>query len=157
MADTYTLDDKGQKVVWSGAITEVHSTQKETVGAVRYHGTKVYKQVHFTQGATAVASGDFAGYLKERRDSVTADFSTTDIVPAGMFVSTPADGNFCWIQVRGPATCTVANLSGVADGVVVKLDASNDKKAVAQTAGTKGVAQSIDTTAGLIYIDAHIQ
>ena len=156
MADTYTLDDKGQKVVWSGAVTEDHSTQKETVGAVRYHGTKVYKYVHFTQGATAVASGDFAGYLKERRDSVTADASTTDIVPAGMFISTPADGNFCWIQVRGPATCTVANLSSVADGKNCMLDASNDKKVIAQTAGKRALCQSIDTSAGLIYIDAHI-
>ena len=154
MADTYTLDDKGQKVVWSGALTRVDSTQKETIGSIRREGTKVYKYVHFTVGATAVAAGDFAAYLKVRRDSVTADFSTTDLVPAGMFLATMTADGFCWIQVRGPATCTVANLSGVADGVQCKIDASNDKKVVAQTAAVRACVQSIDTTAGLCYIDA---
>jgi len=154
MADTYTLDDKGQKVVWSGAVTDVNTTQKEVIGATRYHGTKVYKYVHFTIGATAVVAGDFAAYLKLRRDSVTADFSTTDIVPAGMFISAPATGNFCWIQVRGPATATVANLSSVANGRQCMIDASNDKKVVVQTAGYRACVHVVDTTTGACYIDA---
>ena len=119
MANTMTLDDKGQKVVWSGAVTDVHTTQKEVIGSTRFHGMKVYRYYKFDNGADNIAavSGNIAVFFAEKQDTVTSDVSSGDTnkVAAGMFVSVPADGQFCWLQVRGPATVNQAINSG-ADG-----------------------------------------
>ena len=119
MANTYALDDKGQKVVWSGAVTDVHTTQKEVIGSTRFHGMKVYRYYKFDNGSGSVAavSGNIAVFKATTQDTVTSDVSDGDTnkVAAGMFVSAPADGQFCWLQVRGPATVNQAINSG-ADG-----------------------------------------
>ena len=119
MANTYTLDDKGQKVVWSGAVTDVHTTQKEVIGSTRFHGMKVYRYHKFDNGSGSVAavSGNIAIFKATTQDIVTSDVTDgdTNLVAAGMFVSAPTDGQFCWLQVRGPATVNQAINSG-ADG-----------------------------------------
>ena len=119
MANTYALDDKGQKVVWSGAVTDVHTTQKEVIGSTRFHGMNVYRYYKFDNGGDSVAavSGNIAVFIATKQDTITSDVSSGDTnkVAAGMFVSVPADGQFCWLQVRGPATVNLAINSG-ADG-----------------------------------------
>jgi len=118
MANTYTLDDKGQKVVWSGAVTDVHTNQKEVIGSTRFHGMKVYRYHKFDNGsAVAAVSGNIAVFKAATQDIITSDMSTgdTNVVAAGMFVSVPADAQFCWLQVRGPAVVNLAINSG-ADG-----------------------------------------
>tara|TARA_R100001530_G_scaffold45237_1_gene34155 strand:+ start:1671 stop:2153 length:483 start_codon:yes stop_codon:yes gene_type:complete len=119
MANTYSLDDKGQKVVWAGAVTDVHTNQKEVIGSTRFHGMKVYRYYKFDNGSGSVAavSGNIAVFKATTQDIVTSDVSDGDTnkVAAGMFVSVPADGQFCWLQVRGPATVNLAVNSG-ADG-----------------------------------------
>ena len=116
MANTYPLDDKGQKVVWSGAVTDVHTTQKEVIGSTRFHGMNVYRYYKFDNGGDSVAavSGNIAVFIATKQDTVTSDASSGDTnkVAAGMFVSVPADGQFCWLQVRGPATVNQAINSG---------------------------------------------
>ena len=121
MANTYTLDDKGQKVVWSGAVTDVHTNQKEVIGSTRFHGMKVYRYYKFDNGsAVAAVSGNIAVFKAETQDIITSDVSTGDTnkVAAGMFVSVPADAQFCWLQVRGPAVVNLAINSG-ADGAAL--------------------------------------
>ena len=119
MANTYTLDDKGQKVVWAGAVTDVHTNQKEVIGSTRFHGMKVYRYYKFENGTGSVAavSGNIAVFKATTQDIVTSDVSDGDTnkVAAGMFVSVPAAGQCCWLQVRGPATVNQAGISG-ADG-----------------------------------------
>ena len=119
MANTYTLDDKGQKVVWSGAVTDVHTNQKEVIGSTRFHGMKVYRYYQFNSGTGTVAavSGNIAVFKATTQDIVTSDVSDGDTnkVAAGMFVSVPATAQFCWLQVRGPAVVNLAINSG-ADG-----------------------------------------
>ena len=123
MANTYTLDDKGQKVVWSGAVTDVHTNQKEVIGSTRYHGMKVYRYHKFDNGSGNVAAvaGDIVIFNNAAQDIVLADFSdltgSTHAVVAGMFVSAPADGQFCWLQVRGPATLRQAINGSAVDGI----------------------------------------
>ena len=123
MANTYALDDKGQKVVWSGAVTDVHTTQKEVIGSTRFHGMNVYRYHKFDNGADSVAavSGNIAIFKNAAQDIVTSDFSdlagSTHAVVAGMFVSVPADGQFCWLQVRGPATLNLAINGSAVDGI----------------------------------------
>tara|TARA_Y100001951_G_C11092293_1_gene157415 strand:+ start:32 stop:514 length:483 start_codon:yes stop_codon:yes gene_type:complete len=120
MANTYTLDDKGQKVVWSGAVTDVHTNQKEVIGSTRFHGMKVYRYYKFDNGsAVAAVSGNIAVFKAETQDIITSDVSTGDTnkVAAGMFVSVPADAQFCWLQVRGPATLNLAINGSAVDGI----------------------------------------
>ena len=111
-----TFDDKGQKVVWAAAVTQVDTTAKEVIGSTRYHGVKVYRYLEYTAGSTGVAAADgvIVGYLAADRTKVTADVSTCDAtpIPAGMLVSAPAEGQFCWVQVKGPATVSQAIASG---------------------------------------------
>ena len=119
MANTYTLDDKGQKVVWSGAVTDVHTNQKEVIGSTRFHGMKVYRYYKFDNGsAVAAVSGNIAVFKAETQDIITSDVSTGDTnkVAAGMFVSVPADAQFCWVQTRGPATVNLTLAGSAADG-----------------------------------------
>jgi len=118
MANTYTLDDKGQKVVWSGAVTDVHTNQKEVIGSTRFHGMKVYRYYKFDNGSSVAAvSGNIAVFKATAQDIITSDMSTGDTNPvaAGMFVSVPADAQFCWLQVRGDAVVNLAINAG-ADG-----------------------------------------
>ena len=128
--NAYALDDKGQKGVWSGAVTDVHTTQKEVIGSTRFHGMKVYRYHKFDNGSGNVAAvvGN-AVYFKQAQDIVTSDITDADASPhmvvAGVLVSAPADGQFCWIQVRGPVTLNQA-VGSYAAGKGAKGHASTD-------------------------------
>ena len=118
MANTYTLDDKGQKVVWSGAVTDVHTNQKEVIGSTRFHGMKVYRYHKFDIGAIAAVVGNLVMFKATTQDLVTSDTSAGDTTPvaAGLLVSAPADAQFCWVQTRGPATVNLTLAGSAADG-----------------------------------------
>ena len=118
MANTYTLDDKGQKVVWSGAVTDVHTNQKEVIGSTRFHGMKTYRYHKFDIGAIAAVVGNLVMFKATTQDLVTSDTSAADATPvaAGLLVSAPADAQFCWIQTRGPATVNLTLAGSAADG-----------------------------------------
>tara|TARA_Y100000593_G_scaffold12224_4_gene22360 strand:+ start:653 stop:1144 length:492 start_codon:yes stop_codon:yes gene_type:complete len=137
MANTYALDDKGQKVVWSGAVTDVHTTQKEVIGSTRFHGMKVYRYYKFDNGSGNVAavSGNIAIFNNAAQDIVLSDFSdlagSTHAVVAGMFVSVPADGQFCWLQVRGPATLNLAINGSAVDGIGLQAHTADGQATIA--------------------------
>ena len=81
---------------------------------------KTYKFVKFDNGSGDVAAvaGNMAYYLAETGAAtftVTSDLSDSAYIGAGMFMSAPADGEYCWVQVTGPATLTTALTAG-ADG-----------------------------------------
>ena len=118
MANTYTLDDKGQKVVWSGAVTDVHTNQKEVIGSTRFHGMNVYRYHKFDIGAIAAVVGNLVMFKATTQDLVTSDTSAGDTTPvaAGLLVSAPADAQFCWVQTRGPATVNLVLAGSAADG-----------------------------------------
>ena len=73
MANTYTLDDKGQKVVWSGAVTDVHTNQKEVIGSTRFHGMRTYRYHKFDIGAIAAVVGNLVMFKATTQDIVTSD------------------------------------------------------------------------------------
>ena len=155
MANTYTLDDKGQKVVWSGAVTDVHTNQKEVIGSTRFHGMKVYRYYKFDNGsAVAAVSGNIAVFKAETQDIITSDVSTGDTnkVAAGMFVSVPADAQFCWLQVRGPAVVNLAINSG-ADGAGCQPH-STDGMLTIQTASDiiEPCATASDASAKMVWL-----
>ena len=156
MANTYTLDDKGQKVVWSGAVTDVHTNQKEVIGSTRFHGMKVYRYYKFENGSGSVAavSGNLAVFKATTQDIITSDFSDGDTnkVAAGMFVSVPADGQFCWLQVRGPATTNLAIDSG-ADGAACMIHSVDGQLTIATGAIVVAhCATASDASAKMIWL-----
>ncbi len=86
-------------------------------------GGKVYKFVQYDTGAGPVAavSGNVCYYYAPGGVSagsttvVTSDLSDSANVGAGVLQSAPTDGQYCWIQIKGPATLTTALTAG-ADG-----------------------------------------
>ena len=156
MANTYTLDDKGQKVVWSGAVTDVHTNQKEVIGSTRFHGMKVYRYHKFDNGSGSVAavSGNIAIFKATTQDIVTSDNTDGDanLVAAGMFVSAPADGQFCWIQVRGPAVVNQAINSG-ADGAALMVHSTDGMLTIATSNDTENIcATASDSSAKMVWL-----
>jgi hypothetical protein len=120
-----------------------------TVGGVM----KMYRFVQYESGAGAVAAvannvcyfyaagGTSAGDTTK----VTSDLSDSAGVGAGVLQSVPADGEYCWIQVRGPATLNTALTAG-ADG--------NALTAVGSTDGTLDVSALVTDVICAYAIDA---
>ena len=81
---------------------------------------KVYKYVQYQAGTAAVAGvlGEAAYYYTldgYKNNQVTSDLSDSVEIGAGILMSSPADGEYCWVQIKGPATMTIALTAG-ADG-----------------------------------------
>ena len=111
---------------------------------------KVYKFVLFSDGTGNVAAvaGNMVYYVAEtgaETFTVTSDLSDSNGVGAGMLMSAPADGEYCWIQVAGPATLTTALTAG-ADG--------NALTAVGATDGTLDVSAAVTDHICAIALDA---
>jgi len=122
---------------------------------------KVYKFVKFNNGVGDVAavvgnvcyyyavSGVSAGQITE----VTMDVTDSGGVSAGVFQSIPADGEYCWIQIKGPATLTTALVSG-ADGNALMASATTDGTFKVSAAVTDAVsAYAIDASAKIVMLD----
>lgn len=110
---------------------------------------KVYKFVQYDTGAGPVAAvaGNVAYYYGTTGSStvVTSDLSESVNVTAGVLMSAPADGEYCWIQTGGVATLTTALTAG-ADG--------NALTAVGATDGTLDVSALVTDHIAAIALDA---
>lgn len=100
---------------------------------------KVYKFVKYNVGAGSVAAvaGNVCYYYQDEGYStnvVTSDVSDSVAIGAGVLQAAPADGEYCWIQIRGTATITPALTAG-ADG--------NALTAVGATDGTLDVSAAV--------------
>ena len=81
---------------------------------------KVYKWVQYDtgSGSVAAASGNVAYYYTldgYKNNQVTSDLSDSVEIGAGVLQSAPTDGQYCWVQIKGPATLNTALTAG-ADG-----------------------------------------
>ena len=73
-------------------------------------------------------SGDVAYYYTldgYKNNQVTSDLSDSVEIGAGVLMSAPADGEYCWVQIKGPATLTTALTAG-ADGDPLTPTGSTD-------------------------------
>lgn len=99
-------------------ISEVSSTQDFGLGTIyRADDGKKYKYVKYDTGAGSVAavSGQVAYYYLAggtQDNIVTSDLSDSVNIGAGVLQSAPTDGQFCWIQIGGPATLSIALTAG---------------------------------------------
>ncbi len=97
----------------------------------RAHDGKAYKFVQYDSGAgpVAAAAGNVCYYYTldgYKNNVVTSDLSDSIEIGAGVLLSAPADGEYCWIQIRGAATVTTA------------LTAGNDGDPLTPTGSTDG-------------------
>lgn len=119
---------------------------------------RIYKFVLFNNGSGNVAAvaGNVCYYLAETGAetwTVTSDLSDSSYVGAGVFQSVPADGEYCWVQVKGPATITTALTAG-ADGNALTAVGSTDGTLDVSLAVTDAiVAYAIDADAKKIMCD----
>lgn len=124
-------------------------------------GGKIYKFVQYDTGAGSVAAvaGNICYYYAPSGASagatsvVTSDLSDSSEIGAGVLQSAPGDGEYCWIQIKGPATITPALTAG-ADGDPLTATGSTDGTLDVTAAATDPiVAYAIDASAKIIMCD----
>ena len=123
---------------------------------------KMYKYVQYENATAAVAgvAGEVAYYATvavgdATATIVTSDLSDSDAVGAGVLQASLTDGAYGWVQVKGPATLTIALTAG-ADGDALTPTGAGDGTLdvnVATAANTDICARAIDVTAQIIMCD----
>lgn len=110
--------------------TWTDTAKGDPVGQIRWEGNKCYKSLQYDTGAGAVAAvvGNVAYYYTldgYKNNQCTSDLSDSIELGAGVLQSAPADGAYCWVQIKGPATLTTALTAG-ADGDPLTPTGSTD-------------------------------
>ena len=139
--------------------TEVSDTATFMVGQKGMDAAgNTFKYVQYDTGAGSVAavSGYVAYYYAPSGASagavnvVTSDLSDSNEVGAGVLQSAPTDGQYCWIQIGGTATLSIALTAG-ADGDPLTPTGAGDGTLDVTAASTSPVcAFAIDASAKII-------
>jgi len=139
--------------------TEVSDTATFMVGQKGMDAAgNTFKYVQYDTGAGSVAavSGQVAYYYAPSGASagavnvVTSDLSDSAEIGAGVLQSAPTDGQYCWIQIGGTATLTIALTAG-ADGDPLTPTGAGDGTLDVTAAATSPVcAFAIDASAKII-------
>jgi len=139
--------------------TEVSDTATFMVGQKGMDAAgNTFKYVQYDTGAGSVAavSGQVAYYYAPSGASagavnvVTSDLSDSANLGAGVLQSAPTDGQYCWIQIGGTATLTIALTAG-ADGDPLTPTGAGDGTLDVTAAATSPVcAFAIDASAKII-------
>jgi len=139
--------------------TEVSDTATFMVGQKGMDAAgNTFKYVQYDTGAGSIAavSGQVAYYYAPSGASagavnvVTSDLSDSAEIGAGVLQSAPTDGQYCWIQIGGTATLTIALTAG-ADGDPLTPTGAGDGTLDVTAAATSPVcAFAIDASAKII-------
>ena len=140
-------------------VTEVSDTATFALGqkGIDVSGN-TFKYVQYDTGAGSVAavSGQVAYYYAPSGTSagavnvVTSDLSDSNEVGAGVLQSAPTDGQYCWVQIGGTATLSIALTAG-ADGDPLTPTGAGDGTLDVTAAATSPVcAFAIDASAKII-------
>ena len=139
--------------------TEVSDTATFQVGQKGMDSAgNTFKYVQYDTGAGSVAavSGQVAYYYAPSGASagavnvVTSDLSDSAEIGAGVLQSAPTDGQYCWIQIGGTATLSIALTAG-ADGDTLTPTGAGDGTLDVTAAATSPVcAFDIDASAKII-------
>lgn len=154
----------GLKQVFTTAIDETATYDKEGIGTHRWVGNNCYKWVLFNNGAGDVASiaGDCAYYYGVSGDAVTGGYETNTVtmdrtdayMGAGLFQAVIADASYGWIQIKGPATMTQALTAGADGNALTHTGAGADGALDVSAAVTDAVvAYATDASAKKIVCD----
>lgn len=151
-------------------ITGINATQTHTVKqfALGTIGTnvvsgvvKTYKYVQYNDGAGDIAavSGNVAYYYAPSGASagsttvVTSDVSDSAGLGAGVLQSAPATGEYCWVQIKGPATITPALTAGADGNALTAVGAGDGTLDVSGLVTDAIVAYAVDASAKIILCD----
>ena len=139
--------------------TEVSDTATFMVGQKGMDAAgNTFKYVQYDTGAGSVAavSGQVAYYYAPSGASagavnvVTSDLSDSNEVGAGVLQSAPTDGQYCWIQIGGTATLTIALTAGADGDPLTPTGAGDGTLDVTATATSPVCAFAIDASAKII-------
>lgn len=119
---------------------------------------KAYKFVQYDTGAGPVAAvaGNVAYYYAPGGTSagattvVTSDISDSAGLGAGVLQSAPGDGEYCWVQIRGPATLTTALTAGADGNALTAVGATDGTLDVSALVTDAIVAYAIDASAKIV-------
>lgn len=132
------------------ALGEVHRAQNG----------KAYKFVQYDTGAGPVAAvasqmayvyapgGASAGAT----NVVTSDLSDSAGVGAGMLMSAPTDGEYCWIQITGPATLALALTAGADGNALTPVGSTDGALDVSALVTDHICAIAIDASAKIVQL-----
>lgn len=119
---------------------------------------KAYKYVQYDTGAGSVAgtAGNVAYYYAPSGVSagsttvVTSDLSDSAGLGAGVLVAAMGDGDYGWVQVRGPATLTTALTAGADGNALTAVGATDGTLDVSALVTDSIVAHAIDASAKIV-------
>jgi hypothetical protein len=122
---------------------------------------KTYRFVQYDTGAGAVAAvkGNVAylyapaGASAGASNVVTSDVSDSAGIGAGVLQSAPADGEYCWVQVKGVATLTTALTAGADGNALTAVGAGDGTLDVSALVTDAICAYAIDASAKIIMCD----
>lgn len=119
---------------------------------------KVYKYVQYDTGAGSVAavSGQAAYYYTVdgyKNHQVTSDLSDSIEVGAGILQSAPADTEWCWVQIKGFATMSIALTAGVDGDILGPTGATDGTLDVIAADSVHGCAVALDISDREIICD----
>lgn len=122
---------------------------------------KCYKFVQYDTGAGSVAAvaGNVAYYYAPGGASagattvVTSDVSDSAGLGAGVLQATPADGEYCWVQIKGEATLTPALTAGADGNALTAVGATDGTLDVSALVTDAVVAYAVDASAKIIFCD----
>lgn len=142
----------GLKRVFVTPLNDVSIVDKENIGTLRFEGSKIYKYIQYSEEAAAVdgVAGEVAYYVAATgiaNNDVTSDLSASGSagteVGAGVLQANMSDNEYGWIQIKGPATLTIA------------LTAGADGNALTPTGAGDGTLDVVITTVALSHICAY--
>lgn len=142
--------------------TAVDATPQYQLGAIgQTSNGYLYKYVQYDTGAGPVAAvaGNVCYYYAPSGTSagsstvVTSDLSDSAGLGAGVLQSAPADGEYCWIQVRGRATITPALTAGADGNALTAVGATDGTLDVSALVTDAVVAYAVDASAKIILCD----
>ncbi len=122
---------------------------------------KVYKYVQYHVGAGPVAAvaGNVCYYDAPGGTSagattlVTSDLSDSAGLGAGVLQSAPTDLQYCWIQIKGPATLTTALTAGADGNALTAVGATDGTLDVSAAVTDAVVAYAVDASAKIVMCD----
>jgi hypothetical protein len=135
--------------------TDLTEGNVPSVGTIVCDQNKKYKFVQYDAATAAAAGvdGEVVYYLAGSSTVVTSDLSDSDEVGAGVLQADVADGAYCWVQIKGPATLSIALTAG-ADGDPLTPTGAGDGTLDVSAAVTDHVcAVAIDASEKIIICD----
>ena len=141
--------------------TDLTEGNTPSVGTIVRVKDKSYKLVQYNAGAAAAAgvSGEVTYFYAPGGTSagsttvVTSDVSDSAGLGAGVLQADVADGEYCWVQIKGEATLSIALTAGADGNALTAVGAGDGTLDVSGLVTDAVVAYAVDATAKIILCD----